>query len=819
MATVTFDKATRIYPGLDEARRRPARPRRSRTASSSSWSAPPAAASRPRCACSPASRTSTPAASCIGDRDVTHLPPKDRDIAMVFQNYALYPHMTVADNMGFALKIAGDQQGRDPRRASRRPPRSSTSSSTSTASRRRSPVASASASRWAAPSSASRRCSSWTSRCRTSTPSCACRPARQIASLQRRLGVTTVYVTHDQVEAMTMGDRVAVLKDGLLQQVDTPREHVRPPGQRLRRRLHRLPRDEPARAARRRRRRQARRRTSTAVERCGARGHRRAGHPRRPPRGHRARRRGQRPRRSGRRRRGARRRRLRLRHGRRSDGEEPRRSSPASTAASRRRRARPSTSRPSRATCTCSTPRPASASALTEPPESRGTAGPQPGAGPAPFRPRVALVGARPHEPGTVPCRSLRRTRRPGPARPAVARCRSRSGRRRSWSALPRGISRHVVRFVRLGGRASTRSRRSARRSRRARVRPARASSSASTCPCVEPVGVVTGRTTHDGEPLDARAGHPAPAVLAALPRAVLPDAAARHGRPADRRAGRAAGAPAPGRLLLGRLLAVEHPVPPRRRRVRGVPRRRRDRRAARRRSRDGQREYDLDLARTNIAGELLDLEAGGLLHATIDPVDVATRSCDRYQHLWDELTEPRVVRARRALPGRPADPAAQRPRLRRRRADDRHRRRRHARCSSSPRSSTPGTTAAGCCGSPASTSRRTRPAGCSTTSTPTAPASDAQGEDEEIVAHRWLTEVVRAGRPGGARASCAASSSPPRSSTRCSSTAGSCRERAGRDVGLTEARAIRRDVLTHKPDEAAVLGVDTLEMPVVFDD
>ena len=123
----------------------------------------------------------------------------------------------------------------------------STSSSTSTASRRRSPVASASASRWAARSSASRRCSSWTSRCPTSTPSCACRPARRSPSLQRRLGVTTVYVTHDQVEAMTMGDRVAVLKDGMLQQVDTPRDLYDQPGQRLRRRLHRLAGDEPAR--------------------------------------------------------------------------------------------------------------------------------------------------------------------------------------------------------------------------------------------------------------------------------------------------------------------------------------------------------------------------------------------------------------------------------------------------------------------------------------------------------------------------------------------------------------------------------------------
>ncbi len=68
----------------------------------------------------------------------------------------------------------------------------------------------------------------------------------QIASLQRRLGTTTVYVTHDQVEAMTMGDRVAVLKDGILQQVRLAAADVRPPGQRVRGRVHRLAGDEPA---------------------------------------------------------------------------------------------------------------------------------------------------------------------------------------------------------------------------------------------------------------------------------------------------------------------------------------------------------------------------------------------------------------------------------------------------------------------------------------------------------------------------------------------------------------------------------------------
>ena len=125
--------------------------------------------------------------------------------------------------MGFALKIARRAARPKSTRASARPRRCSISRSTSTAGRASSPAASASASRWAARSSASRASSSWTSRSRTSTRSCASRRAAEIAALQRRLGVTTVYVTHDQVEAMTMGDRVAVMKDGVLQQCDTPR--------------------------------------------------------------------------------------------------------------------------------------------------------------------------------------------------------------------------------------------------------------------------------------------------------------------------------------------------------------------------------------------------------------------------------------------------------------------------------------------------------------------------------------------------------------------------------------------------------------------
>ena len=161
----------------------------------------------------------------IGDRDVTNLAPKDRDIAMVFQNYALYPHMTVGREHGLRAEDGRcEPKDKIARSGSReaakildleeyldRKPKALSGGQRQRVAMGRAIVRSP------------RRCSAWTSRCRTSTPSCASQTRSQIAALQRRLGVTTVYVTHDQVEAMTMGDRVAVLKDGVLQQVDTPR--------------------------------------------------------------------------------------------------------------------------------------------------------------------------------------------------------------------------------------------------------------------------------------------------------------------------------------------------------------------------------------------------------------------------------------------------------------------------------------------------------------------------------------------------------------------------------------------------------------------
>jgi multiple sugar transport system ATP-binding protein len=159
----------------------------------------------------------------IGDRDVTDVAPKDRDIAMVFQNYALYPHMTVAENMGFALKIAGinkDERATRVQNAAKlldlepyldRKPKALSGGQRQRVAMGRAIVREPQVFLMDEP------LSNLDAKLRVQTRT-------QIASLQRRLGVTTVYVTHDQTEALTMGDRIAVLKDGVLQQVGTPRD-------------------------------------------------------------------------------------------------------------------------------------------------------------------------------------------------------------------------------------------------------------------------------------------------------------------------------------------------------------------------------------------------------------------------------------------------------------------------------------------------------------------------------------------------------------------------------------------------------------------
>src|SRR6476619_560776 len=157
----------------------------------------------------------------IGDREVTHTAPKDRDIAMVFQNYALYPHMSVADNMAFALtmaKIPTEERNTRVQDAAKilglteyldRKPKALSGGQRQRVAMGRAIVRNPQVFCMDEP------LSNLDAKMRVQTRT-------DIARLQQDLGVTTVYVTHDQVEAMTMGDRVAVMKLGILQQVDTP---------------------------------------------------------------------------------------------------------------------------------------------------------------------------------------------------------------------------------------------------------------------------------------------------------------------------------------------------------------------------------------------------------------------------------------------------------------------------------------------------------------------------------------------------------------------------------------------------------------------
>ena len=227
MATVVFDRATRIYPGSDEP-----------AVNELALEIPdgeflvlvgPSGCGKSTSLRMLAGLEEVSAGRVlIGDRDVTGMAPKDRDIAMVFQNYALYPHMSVADNMGFALKIAG--VGKEDRRARvveaaklldleellDRKPRALSGGQRQRVAMGRAIVRNPQVFLMDEP------LSNLDAKLRVQTRS-------QISSLTRRLGVTTVYVTHDQVEALTMGDRIAVMRGGVLQQVGAPMELYRHP--------------------------------------------------------------------------------------------------------------------------------------------------------------------------------------------------------------------------------------------------------------------------------------------------------------------------------------------------------------------------------------------------------------------------------------------------------------------------------------------------------------------------------------------------------------------------------------------------------------
>ncbi|MEV6297877.1 sn-glycerol-3-phosphate ABC transporter ATP-binding protein UgpC [Actinoplanes sp. NPDC051861] len=228
MATVTYDKASRIYPGSE----RPAVNELNLEIGDGEFLV---LVGPSGCGKSTSLRMLAGLEDVdrgrilINDKDVTHLPPKSRDIAMVFQNYALYPHMTVYENMAFALKL-------------RKTPKSEIDTAVKEAarllqleeylSRKPKALSGGQRQRVAMGRAIVRKpqvflmdepLSNLDAKLRVQTRS-------QIATLQATLGVTTVYVTHDQVEAMTMGHRVAVMLDGVLQQVDTPRALYDTPG-------------------------------------------------------------------------------------------------------------------------------------------------------------------------------------------------------------------------------------------------------------------------------------------------------------------------------------------------------------------------------------------------------------------------------------------------------------------------------------------------------------------------------------------------------------------------------------------------------------
>ncbi|WP_295812559.1 ABC transporter ATP-binding protein [uncultured Nitratireductor sp.] len=164
----------------------------------------------------------------LGDRDVTDVAPGGRDIAMVFQNYALYPHLTVAQNIGFGLRMRGMSKAQIERRVSdaaetlgvshllERKPKALSGGQRQRVALGRAIVREPQAFLMDEP------LSNLDAKLRVQMRA-------EISALHNRLGVTTVYVTHDQIEAMTMADRVVLMRDGVIQQIASPDELFRSP--------------------------------------------------------------------------------------------------------------------------------------------------------------------------------------------------------------------------------------------------------------------------------------------------------------------------------------------------------------------------------------------------------------------------------------------------------------------------------------------------------------------------------------------------------------------------------------------------------------
>jgi len=165
----------------------------------------------------------------IGDRVVNHMPPKERDVAMVFQNYALYPHMTVAANMGFSLKLRGTDKSEIDRRVMRaaeilglvpyleRFPRQLSGGQRQRVAMGRAIVRDPQVFLFDEP------LSNLDAKLRVAMRT-------EIKALHQRLKTTTIYVTHDQIEAMTMADKIVVMHDGIVEQIGTPLELYDRPG-------------------------------------------------------------------------------------------------------------------------------------------------------------------------------------------------------------------------------------------------------------------------------------------------------------------------------------------------------------------------------------------------------------------------------------------------------------------------------------------------------------------------------------------------------------------------------------------------------------
>ena len=179
----------------------------------------------------------------IGDKLVNDVAPKDRDIAMVFQNYALYPHMTVFENMAFGLKLRKTPKDEIKRRVEEaarildiahlldRKPKALSGGQRQRVALGRAIVREPKVFLLDEP------LSNLDAKLRAQMRT-------ELSKLHKKLGTTFIYVTHDQTEAMTMADRIVVMKDGFIQQVDTPQTPVRFALQHVRRRLYRQPADE-----------------------------------------------------------------------------------------------------------------------------------------------------------------------------------------------------------------------------------------------------------------------------------------------------------------------------------------------------------------------------------------------------------------------------------------------------------------------------------------------------------------------------------------------------------------------------------------------